>query len=435
MTSTIRRGDRGRRRAVLCAFAVAATLLAPPRLEAYSVVAHLGAVDACWDQQIAGLLRQRYGRLNPEQLNEARSYAYGGALIQDLGYYPFGSHLFTDLTHYVRSGDFVESLIRNARDPNEYAFALGALAHYAFDNTGHPEAVNRAVPIMYPKLRAKVGPRALYVDSPSRHLMVEFAFDVLQVASGAYAAQDFRDRIGFHVSKRLLEQAVQETYGLELGDMLLNVDLAIGTYRHAVSTTIPEMTELAWRDKHDEIVERTPEATQKSFVYALTRQDYEREFGTGYRKPSMLARTLGFILKILPKVGPLKPLAFEPLTSDAEHLFIESGRIAQARYETLLQALRARRLALPNTDFDTGKAPTPGANRLTDETYAALLRKLAHHQEVEPPLALRRNINDFFEQDTAPALSGRATGRVRSDLALLNAHDDGARSLPKLSRK
>jgi len=420
---------------VVCAFVVAATLLAPPRLEAYSVIAHLGAVDACWDQQIAGLLRQRYGRLNTEQLNEARSYAYGGALIQDLGYYPFGSHLFTDLTHYVRSGDFVEALLRDARDPDEYAFALGALAHYAFDNTGHPVAVNRAVPIMYPKLRAKVGPRALYIDSPARHLMVEFAFDVLQVASGAYAAQDYRDRIGFHVSKRLLEQAVQETYGLELGDMLLNVDLAIGTYRHAVSTTIPEMTELAWRDKHDEIVQRTPEATQKSFVYALTRQDYQREFGAEYRKPSVFARTLGFILKILPKVGPLKPLAFEPLTSDAEHLFIESGRLAQARYETLLQAVRARRLALPNTDFDTGKAPAPGENRLTDETYAALLRKLAHHEDIEPPLALRRNIDDFFGHDTAPALSRRATGRVRSDLALLNARDEGPGSVPKLSRK
>ncbi len=424
-----------RARAIVGALAFCCALSGARPLAAYSVIAHLGAVDASWDHQIAGLLQQRFGRLSDEQLREARSYAYGGALIQDLGYYPFGSHLFTDLTHYVRSGDFVESLIRDARDPDEYAFALGALAHYAFDNTGHPVAVNRAVPIMYPKVRAKVGPRALYVDSPTRHLMVEFAFDVLQVASGAYAAQDFRDHIGFHVSKRLLEQAVQETYGLELGDMLLNVDLAIGTYRHAVSTTIPEMTELAWRDKHDEIVERTPEATQKSFVYALTRQDYEREFGTAYRKPSLFARTLGFIFKILPKVGPLKPLAFEPLTSDAEHLFIESGRLAQGRYEEFLQALKARRLALPNTDFDTGKAPTPGANRLTDETYAALLRKLAHHQDVDPPLALRRNINDFFGHDAVPALSRRATGRIRSDLSLLNAHGEGARSLPNLSRK
>jgi len=422
-------------RAIIGAIAFCCVLSCARPLAAYSVMAHLGAVDASWDHRIAGLLRERFGRLSDEQLREARSYAYGGALIQDLGYYPFGSHLFTDLTHYVRSGDFVVALIRDARDPDEYAFALGALAHYAFDNTGHPVAVNRAVPIMYPKLRAKVGPRVLYVDSPKRHLMVEFAFDVLQVAGGAYAAQDYRDRIGFHVSKRLLEQAVQETYGLELGDMLLNVDLAIGTYRQAVSTTIPEMTELAWRDKHDEIVERTPEATQKSFVCALTRQDYEREFGTGYRKPSLFARTLGFIIKILPKVGPLKTLAFEPLTADAEHLFIESGRLAQGRYEALLEALKARRLALPNTDFDTGKAPAPGANRLTDETYATLLSKLARHDNVEPPMALRRNINDFFEHDAVPALSRRATGRVRSDLALLNAHNEAARGAPKLSRK
>src|SRR5262245_30761802 len=240
---------------VSSAFVAAMLLLLTARpAGAYSVMAHVGAVDEYWDSHIAGLLKQRFGPLSPDQLREARAYAYGGALIQDLGYYPFGSHLFTNLTHYVRSGDFVEVLIRDARDPDEYAFALGALAHYAFDNTGHPMAVNRAVPIMYPKLRAKVGPRALYVDSPSRHLMVEFAFDVLQVASGGYAAQEYRDRIGFHVSKRLLEQAVQEIYGIELGDMLLNVDLAIGTYRHAVSKTIPEMTELAWRDKHDEIV-------------------------------------------------------------------------------------------------------------------------------------------------------------------------------------
>ena len=131
----------------------------------------------------------------------------------------------------------------------------------------------------------------------------------------------------------------------------------------------------------------------------------------------------------------MKTLAFEPLTPDAEHLFVESGRLAQGRYEALLEALKARRLALPNTDFATGKAPAPGANRLTDETYAALLRKLAHHGDVEPPLTLRRNINDFFKHDAVPALSRRATGRVRSDLALLNAHDEAARAAPKLSSK
>ena len=405
---------------VLCALVVAASVLSSRSAGAYSVVAHLGAIDEFWDSEIAGLLQQRFGHLTPDQLKEARAYAYGGALIQDLGYYPFGSHLFTNLTHYVRSGDFVESLIRNAQDPDEYAFALGALAHYAFDNAGHPLAVNRAVPLMYPKVRAKVGDRALYIDSPASHIMVEFAFDVLQVAAGAYAAQDYRDRIGFHVSKSLLERAVRDTYALELGDMLMNVDLAIGTYRHAVSTTIPELTRIAWQDKHDEILQRTPNATQQHFVYALTRQDYEREFGTSYRKPSLLARMLGWVLKVLPKVGPLKPLAFEPLTLDAEGLFVESTRVARARYQTLLKAQRAGRLNLPNTDFDTGRAPVLGANRLTDKTYADLLHKLARRRDIDAPSALRCDVSDFFSHDLpSGSFSKRQARRVRSDLVLL----------------
>ena len=207
----------GRLHRLLFSLVLAGALLAPRPAGAFSVVAHLEAIDASWDRQLAALLEHRFGRLTPAQLREARAYAYGGALIQDLGYYPFGSHFFTNLTHYVRSGDFVDCLIRDAADPDEYAFALGALAHYAFDNAGHPLAVNRAVPMMYPKVRAKVGSTALYVDSPARHLMVEFAYDVLQVARGDYLAQDYRDRIGFQVSKPLLERAFQETYGVGPG--------------------------------------------------------------------------------------------------------------------------------------------------------------------------------------------------------------------------
>ena len=215
-------------------------VLGPTRpVHAFSVFAHQNTVDALWTSDIVPLLRQRYPGLTDAQLIQARAYAYGGSLIQDLGYYPFGSHLFTNLTHYVRSGDFVESMLRNAADVNEYAFALGALAHYASDNTGHPLAVNRSVPMMYPKVRAKTGPVALYVDSPASHVMIEFSFDVLQVAKGGYVAQAYRDRIGFEVSKELLEKAVLDTYAVELDDMLLSVDLAISTYRKAISTTIP----------------------------------------------------------------------------------------------------------------------------------------------------------------------------------------------------
>jgi hypothetical protein len=354
-----------------------ATLLGSRPAAAYSVIAHLDAVDALWDRHLAPLLQQRFGRLSANQLKEARAYAYGGALIQDLGYYPFGSHFFTNLTHYVKSGAFVDCLIRDAGNPDEYAFALGALAHYAFDNTGHPLAVNRAVPIMYPKVRAKVGSRALYVDSPPRHIMVEFAYDVVQVVKDGHHAQDYRERIGFQVSKPLLERAFAETYGLDLDGVFTDVDLAIGTYRHAVSTTIPDLTRVAWKEKHDEIVQRTPDVTEKSFVYVLTRQDYEREYGSHYRKPSFLARAIGVLYRILPKIGPLRPLAFEPLTADVEAMFQQSVATARERYRAALVALKEGRLRLVDTDFDTGKPPEAGVNRLADKTYAEWQKRVA----------------------------------------------------------
>jgi hypothetical protein len=389
---------------------------------AYSVLAHQGTVDAAWDDGIVSLLRQRFQGLTASDLTTARAYAYGGSLIQDLGYYPFGSKLFSNLTHYVRSGDFVESLIRGATDVNEYAFALGALAHYASDNAGHPLAVNRAVPLMYPKLRAKVGNDALYVDSPARHIMVEFAFDVLQVARGAYADQAYRDRIGFEVSKPLLERAVRDTYGLELDDLLLNVDLAIGTYRRAVSTTIPELTRIAWRDKREEIEKRIPGVTVQSFVYVLSPQQYEKEFGNKYRKPGIFARVVAFVLKIVPKVGPMRPLAFEPLTAEADRLFVDSVAAARKRYLTALEALRERRFDLPNTDFETGRPPAWGENRLADETHVELLHELAERDFAGVTPQLRKQLSDVLSKSikTGSGFSRREQNRLRRELVALN---------------
>lgn len=377
------------RRLLFCLTLAGACLVARPA-GAFSVIAHLQAVDASWDRRLAPLLEQRFGRLTADQLKEARAYAYGGALIQDLGYYPFGSHFFTNLTHYVRSGEFVDCLLRDAADPDQYAFALGALAHYAFDNDGHPLAVNRAVPMMYPKIRAKVGPTALYVDSPARHIMVEFAYDVIQVARGDYLAQDYRDRIGFEVSKPLLAQAFQETYGLSLDDVFGDLDLAVGTYRHAIGTTIPDLTRVAWKEKHEEIAARTPDVSEKSFVYVLTRQDYDREYGIKYRKPSFLARVIGVLYKILPKIGPLKPLAFEPLTADVESMFDQSVAASRARYRTALDALRAGRLRLADTDFDTGRARQAGVNRLADKTYAEWRHRLDTRRPASSPALASR---------------------------------------------
>lgn len=343
---------------------------------AYSVLAHQAIIDAAWDDAIVPLLRQRYPGIGADQLTTARAFAYGGSVIQDLGYYPFGSRRFTNLVHYVRSGDFVDALIREAQSPDELAFALGGLAHYACDNVGHPLATNRVVPMMYPKVRAEVGERALYADSPARHVMVEFAFDVLQTAGSGYAADAYRNRIGFEVAKPLLERAFRVTYGLELKDLFGDEDLAIGTYRHAIGTLIPEITRLAWEDKQDEIRARTPDVVRENFVFALTREQYETQYGRQYKKPGLLTRVLFYFIKIVPKVGPLRPLAFEPLTPEAERLFVQSFDTARQRFRGWVLTLRTGPLSLENSDLDTGGPPNPSENPLVAQTNEDLTKLL-----------------------------------------------------------
>jgi hypothetical protein len=407
-------------------FAAGLLLLYAWPADAYSVLAHEAAIDAAWDVAITPLLRQRFPAASDADLTRARAYAYGGSLIQDLGYYPFGSHLFTNLTHYVRSGDFVQALVREARDVNELAFALGALAHYASDNNGHPLATNRVVPLMYPKVRARVGDRALYVDDPARHLMVEFAYDVLRVAEGDYARETYRDRIGFEVSKPVLERAVEGTYGIKLSELLLSVDLAIGTYRRAISTTIPEMTRIAWRDKRDEIVKRTPGLVERDVVYTLSKDEYEDAYGTEYWKPGLLSRMLAVLVKIVPKIGPFRALAFEPLTPDAAALFEKSLQASRARYIASLTALREGRADFLNTDFDTGRPPQRGENALADETYAELLHKLADADFAGVTPELRRALNEHFAMPTVIRQPGekrsdpKEEARLRRELAALN---------------
>lgn len=375
---------------------VSAVLAIPRSAAAYSVLAHEALVDSAWADSIAPMLRQRYPAASDEQIVKARAYAYGGSVIQDLGYYPFGSHFFTDLLHYVRSGDFIEALIRNARTVDEYAFALGALAHYAGDITGHSLAVNRSVPLIYPKLRAKFGDVVTYDEDPKRHIMVEFAFDVVHVVGNGYVPATFTDFIGFEVSKPLLERAFRDTYGLELSDVFADVDLAIGTYRFSVSKLIPDITRLAWREKQDEVRKLRPGIDERSFVYSINRQDYERQFGTSYRKPGFLARFIVFVVKILPKVGPLSPLAFRVPTPEAQRLFIQSFVAVRERYGVLLNLTRRNALNLQNTDFDTGRVTMRGEYPRADQAYAELREKLAKKPATDVPIAMRREITRFF---------------------------------------
>jgi Zinc dependent phospholipase C len=384
---------------------VLATLCAPQRATAYSVLAHEANIDALWDSAIAPVLRARFPAATPAQLVEARGYAYGGCVIQDLGYYPFGSQFFSNLLHYVRTGDFIAALIRDARDVDEYAFALGALSHYAADNDGHPMATNRAVPLMYPKLKKRFGNRVTYAQSPKSHVMVEFSFDVVQVAATAYAPEAYHRFIGFLVAKPLLERAFSETYGLQMRDVLFNEDLAIGSYRHAIGTTIPEMTKVAWSKKRDQIMKVIPGAKKETVVFDLKRGQYEKKFGADYEKPHGFARFLGLIYRLIPKIGPFRTLSFSVPTPEAERLFLDSFAIAKERFRQSLAAVTEARLSLVNTDFDTGRPTQAGEYSLADETYDELLGKLADRAFANVSEDLRSDLVAYYAD-----LDSRSTG-------------------------
>jgi len=364
-----------------------------PDCTGYSVLTHEAIIDAAWKDDIVPLLLRKFPSATPEELLQAHAYAYGGAIIQDLGYYPFGNKFFSDLTHYVRSGDFVLALIEESKNLNEYAFALGALSHYAADTSGHQLATNRAVAIMYPGLARKYGPVVTYGEKPSAHMKVEYGFDVDQVAEGNYAPKAYHDCIGFEVSKPVLERAFAETYSLDMSSVFFSVDLAVGSYRHAVSNVIPSMTKVAWHLKRDEIQNSHPGETKKEFIYNISNSGYRKEWGHIYEKPGFGARLKAFFLRMMPKIGPFSGLAFHPPTPAVEQLYMNSFNETLDHYRALLLAHQEGRLQLPNENLDTGAATGAATYRLADESYAKLLDKTSGKPVSE---ALRRNLLSYY---------------------------------------
>ncbi|MGA7410900.1 MAG: zinc dependent phospholipase C family protein [Bryobacteraceae bacterium] len=359
---------------------VAVLLLGNSVFYGYSVLTHEAIVDSLWDASIQKMLSKRFPAATPEELKQAHAYAYGGCILQDMGYYPFSSPFFSDLTHYVRSGDFVAALINESQDINEYAFALGALAHYAADNAGHRMATNLSVPILYPELGTKFGKTVTYWDNPVSHVRTEYGFDVLQVSQGRYAPDGYKAFIGFEVSKPLLERAFHDTYGLEMKDVFGNLDLALGSYRYSVSTIIPGMTRVAWKLKEKELVTETPGLTKKQFLYNLSRSSYEKEWGTEYHRPGMGSRFMTWVLEIVPKTGPFKSLAFRPPTPAVEKMFMASFNATIDSYRGLLQQVDAGHVELANENFDVGTPTVAGEYLGADLAYDKLLGKLANHK-------------------------------------------------------
>ena len=389
---------------LLCVHAAAlllVVLMCSGGSSAYSVLTHEELVDLVWADQIRPLLLKRYPSLSEDQIKEAHAYAYGGAVIQDLGYYPFGSRDFSNLVHYVRSGDFVRELLLESQDVNEYAFALGALSHYASDIAGHP-AVNQAVAIEYPKLRAKYGKSVRYAENKTAHLKTEFGFDTVQVAKNRYASQQYHDFIGFQVSKPVLERVFPVVYGVELKDVLTHEDLAVGSYRFAISRLIPQMTQVALQTHKKELMRETPNFARRKFLYRLSRSGYEKEWGKDYVKPGVGTRILSTLLRYMPKVGPFKGLAFNNPTPQTEDLYIKSINTTVDQYRAFLEQVRADTLVLPNCDLDSGQATKAAEYSLTDDSYAKLLAQLSERKFDRTSPELRDNILQFYSDLSAP---------------------------------
>ena len=317
---------------------------------AYSVLSHEEVVDMVWTTQMVPLLRARYPGITDDAIRQAHAYAYGGSVIQDIGYYPFGSHYFSDLLHYVRTGDFVAALIRDSTTPDEYAFALGALAHFSADEIGHPY-VNRVTASEYPKLKRRYGQSVTYEQDATAHLRTEFGFDVVGVAKGFYSQQAYRDFIGFQVAKPLLERAFHETYGIEMGEVIKHEDLAIATYRFSVSHLIPQMSKVALASYKGEIEKVHPGFDQQKFVYRFDRTEFQKDYGARYQRPGFGARLFGAVVSVLPKVGPLKALRVSVPDGDEQALYLRSVNETVDRYKLYLAELQVPISALPAAEI------------------------------------------------------------------------------------
>ncbi len=386
---------------------------------AYSVLTHEEIVDLLWGDEIQPLILKRFPGLSADQLKEAHAYAYGGAVIQDLGYYPFGSREFSDLVHYVRSGDFVRELLLESQDVNEYAFALGALSHYASDIAGHP-AVNLAVAIEFPKLRAKYGKSVRYAQDKPAHLKTEFGFDTVQVAKNRYASQQYHDFIGFQVSKPLLERVFPIVYGMPLKDVLTHEDMAVGSYRYAISHMIPEMTQVALQTHKKELMHERPDFAKQKFLYRLSRSDYEKQWGKDYQKPGVGTRILSTLFRYMPKVGPFKGLGFKSPTPQTEDLYFKSINLTVDQYRTFLEEVRHDKLELANTDLDSGQPTKAAEYTLADESYAKLLAQLSDRKFDLTSSELRDNILQFYSDPSAAIETKRDAVRWQNVLTSLD---------------
>ena len=381
---------------------IAATLMTPPSF-GYGAFTHEAIIEFSWKTMVVPALLKRFPNATEEQLQEARSYAYGGAMIQDMGYFPFLNKFFSDLLHYVRTGDFIEELVRQSSDLNEYAFALGAMEHYAGDSTGHPVATNRSIPIYYPKLQKKYGDVVTYEQKKSAHSQTELGFDVVEVAAKVYRGDVYNSLVEFHVPDSLLQRAFKTTYGIDLKELFDDLDSAIERYQRTLTRNIPRLTMVAWKLKKDEIIAQNPQITDKDVVYQYTISKERRDQAGRQRKSSSaFDSTVGFLAGILIKLHLLKPLNFRVPTKETEKLFQDGILATRDMYKKLLADAENGTLKPENLNLDTGRLTRPAEYRLGDATYAKLLEKLEKDHFSGITAELRANILAYYADPTVP---------------------------------
>ncbi|MDQ6676779.1 MAG: zinc dependent phospholipase C family protein [Acidobacteriota bacterium] len=393
----------------------ALSVLTPPA-SGYALITHQQLIDVVWDTSIEPLLLSRFPKASRADLERAHAYAYGGCLVQDLGYYPFGKKIFSDFTHYVRSGDFVLYLLRNARNPDELAFAVGALSHYLGDSVGHPEAVNPSTALSFPPLADKYGPVVTYEEAPRQHVRTEFGFDVAQTALHHFAPRKYRQQVGFAISPVLLARAFGQTYGLPIRSILGRRRPAISSYRSSVRKVLPFFTEVAVINARNKLSPSVADAAHARFLEDSLQADYQRLWSNAYKRPGLGAHVVACIVRILPKIGVLQLLSVKAPTPVTDDLYVRSVNLTLDRFRSLLARLRTatfETLTLANLDLDTGSTVRPGGYALTDKTYETLLAKVTADPARPVPEGLRQDILTYYSDVTAPIATKKHPKRWR----------------------
>jgi hypothetical protein len=432
-------------------------LMWPRHAVAYSLLTHEQIIDLTWQDSIVPLLLSGYPNLTPAELDRARAYAYGGCVIQDIGYYPFGDQFFSDLTHYVRSGDFVLALFRNAHNADELAFAIGALSHYVGDSYGHSEATNLAVAVQFPKLEKRYGRSVSYAEGKHQHVQVEFAFDIDQIVQHHLAPLGYMRHIGLRVPQRQIALAFYQTYGLteaslgHRGGQFINAK----TYNMATRRLIPRVAyALALlHHSHEPAEPDSQDATEIENESTAVAKLYKWD---AYRKKASLeTRLIAALIFVLPKFGPLALVNIKGPKPDAESDYYQSmvattsrvrahltrftpvaSRLQPSPGSTIpivtLEPLNAEH-PLPNRDLDTGQVVKPGGYRLTDSTYAKLLHRLASKPKRPIPGGIKSDIEAYYADPNAPITTKKdpdAWAKVQADLKILAAMPTSAAPAP-----